>query len=462
MLKKQKIKNIFKSFILGSSSLALFTGLALYPQDANACCYCTTVVSLSDPTVWQEAEDDFDDKLDAEFKRLERFLVHQFWEQSILPVMMLAAEQFTVVAVQQAMIVGTFIDANNQMEAQLLMQEIRAKAHKDYHPSEGLCEFGSLVKSVAASERRSELTSVVLSERTLDRQLGNVASLDMNDLKTNRIQQFMVKYCNAKDRASALNAACTAMSWETITADQRKVINRDIDFYTQIDNPWTLKIDFTNNQIVDTTAVPPIHNEDEEHVLALSTNLFSNNVWPRLPPRVLTNYPGQPLTDAQIAYMDMRSIIAKRNVAENSFNAITAMKAEGNVSFAPATTTPPEPMHSRIYMENILKELGVPATEILTMLGDNPSYYAQMEILTKKIFQSPDFYTNLYDKPANVDRKTVSLQAIKLMQKFDILKSSLRSEASFSILLELAVSDLQREIEDSIHGMGGSGSEGQQ
>ena len=43
------------------------------------------------------------------------------------------------------------------------------------------------------------------------------------------------------------------------------------------------------------------------------------------------------------------------------------------------------------------------------------------------------------------------MQAIGLMQKFDLFKSYLRSEASLSILLELAVMDLQQEIEDEIN-----------
>ena len=45
-------------------------------------------------------------------------------------------------------------------------------------------------------------------------------------------------------------------------------------------------------------------------------------------------------------------------------------------------------------------------------------------------------------------------KTIKLMQKFDILKSFLRGEASISILLELAVVDLQTEIEDQIQAIG--------
>ena len=140
----------------------------------------------------------------------------------------------------------------------------------------------------------------------------------------------------------------------------------------------------------------------------------------------------------QKLYLDMRSVVAKRAVAENSFNAITAMKSEGTPG-------------SRDYLLALMRELGVTQEDANRMLGANPSYYAQMEVLTKKIYQNPDFYTNLYDKPANVERKGVALQAIGLMQKFDLFKSYLRNEASLSILLELAVMDLQEEVENEIN-----------
>ena len=133
----------------------------------------------------------------------------------------------------------------------------------------------------------------------------------------------------------------------------------------------------------------------------------------------------------------MRAAAAKTKVAENSFNALMAMKGEGTAG-------------SRAFIAAYLEELGLPAAEIDQFLGVNPSYNAQMEILTKKAYQTPLFYTNLYDKPANVVRKGVAMQAIGLIQKFDLLKSYLRTEASLSILLELSVQQLQREIEDNI------------
>ncbi len=461
----RKVIMLFAVISVAGFSLLGFAGAA-----RALCEDCDLAVSNAEIDIWVAAEEEFDAKIDSSFKDLQRFIVHQMWEQSILPAMMLSAEQLTAVAMQQAMAVGMFIDAESQLDAQLLLQEIRAKAHKDYHPSVGMCEFGSVMKSLAASERRGEITAVILSQRSQDRQLGQRDSSGMygHDLdKSSRINHFKGLFCNIKDRGGALLSNVSALlslcssnvNWDDAAFDEhaRARMNKDIDYFSLVDSPWSLSIDFTNEKILDTSNTPNINNEDEEHILAMASNLYAHDTFPRIPARLLTNRPDKELSTMQKAYMDMRSIIAKRSVAENSFNAIASMKAEGNYPID-SSDDRTGPMNSRIYMEHILKELGVPSTEALKLLGENPSYYAQMEILTKKLYQNPDFYTNLYDKPANVERKTVALQAIKLMQKFDFLKSFLRSEASTSILLELAVSDLQSEIEDQIQvvGVGGN------
>jgi hypothetical protein len=118
-------------------------------------------------------------------------------------------------------------------------------------------------------------------------------------------------------------------------------------------------------------------------------------------------------------------------------------------------------------MRLILQQLGIPETptqiynrylsqknEALDFPGaadpirDEMSYYAQMEILSKKIFQRPEFYTNLYDKPANVSRKAASLQAIGMMLDRDIFETNLRTEMLISMLLELQVIKEQERFEN--------------
>ena len=66
-----------------------------------------------------------------------------------------------------------------------------------------------------------------------------------------------------------------------------------------------------------------------------------------------------------------------------------------------------------------------------------------MEVLTKMIYQNPNFYTELLDKPANVALKEVALQAADLMQKRDTYRSLLRSEAIIATMLETALMEEQ-------------------
>jgi hypothetical protein len=105
------------------------------------------------------------------------------------------------------------------------------------------------------------------------------------------------------------------------------------------------------------------------------------------------------------------------------------------------------------YLGAVLTELGIPENEVAEYLGDPvygpevyPSYYAQLEILAKKIYQNPDFYANLYDKPANVARKSVALKAIDLMLDRAIYESQIRQEMAMSVLLS---SRLRKQFKDA-------------
>jgi hypothetical protein len=90
-------------------------------------------------------------------------------------------------------------------------------------------------------------------------------------------------------------------------------------------------------------------------------------------------------------------------------------------------------------------------------MGENPSYYAQLEILAKKIYQDTDFYANLYDKPANVSRKLVSMKAIELMLDRAIYESQLRREMAVSVTLSSKLRSSFREAKGE--GVTGSGSD---
>ena len=93
------------------------------------------------------------------------------------------------------------------------------------------------------------------------------------------------------------------------------------------------------------------------------------------------------------------------------------------------------PSQSTAYLNSVLVELGLSAPDAAKLLGSNPSYFAQMEVMTKKLFQNPSFYANLYDSEANVDRQRVAMKAIELQQDRDFLESLRRREMLLSVLL---------------------------
>ena len=437
---------LFTKFKFCALFVLLFcAGLNIKPNTAYAqCCLCEVEVGQAELKEWGETTNTINQFVTNEFLGHRAWLVSTFFEDNILPAMMMMTEQLTTVAMMQMQAIGSFFDAKHQMETQQVFQTLQARAHKDYHPSVGMCEFGSGVKSLAATERKGEYNAVLMAQRSQDRALGNAytaASTGKAADKEARIRQFREKFCDPADNDNGLGYMC---DWEqdndlkgNIGASDADRMNKDIDFVRTVDAPWTIDVDFTDSVLTD----------HEEEVLALSSNLYGHDVFARPPPGSLKNLTGR-ITPAQKFYMDSRALIAKRSVAENSFNAITAMKSKGTAG-------------SMEYLRAILAEILEDPDAASLLLGDpgtsggsyEPSYYAQMEVLTKKIYQNPDFYTNLYDTPANVERKNVAMQATALMQKFDLFKSYLRKEASLSMLLELAVIDLQNRVENDFNAM---------
>lgn len=443
----RKLLSVLVAAVIGF----MYVGLSAKDALASCCCseYAQCVACINN-VVYNVSQTEVTDDIDIinefvtdEFVAHRQWYVAVLWEDNILPAMMLMADQLSAVSMHQTLLIGAMFDAKHQMETQRVLQTIRAKAHKDYHPSNGMCEFGTNVRSLAASERKAELNAHVMSQRAQDRNLGNtnVASASgPDDDFDNRLEQYKRTYCDPMDSNKGLELLCDhdgAGAGTTVGATDLRRVNKDVDYVRTVEYPNTLNIDFTDTALQD----------EEEDILALANNLYGNVVFSRIasPGRFADGQKGAALRSA---YIDMRSLLAKRSVAENSFNAITSMKSAGTAG-------------SRDFLEAILEELGVDSSgdEInQTLLGFDPaavgnigpSYNEQMELLTKKIYQNPDFYTNLYDKPANVERKKVAMQAIGLMQKFDLYKSYLRNEANLSVLLELAIVDLQTATENSL------------
>jgi len=357
----------------------------------------------------------------SEFQQHRTWIVNNYFMENILPSMMTMATQFSANMMQQVQIIGTFFDAKHQLETQRLMQQITAKAHKDYHPSAELCTIGTNVRSLASSQRKADISHTALANRMLQRQLltkNNIAGNGGESDRRSRINMFVEKFCNPEDGGvdsqgrTSLNLLCKGKG------QNKEQINMDVDYTSAIENKLTLELDFSKDDVKKPSA-------DEENIFALGANLFANDIPLNIIDTDMMD-PNKNPTGYADWYLDLRAIAAKRSVAQNSFAAITSLKSVGDGEVAP-------------FLKAILIESGVNPTDIEERLGEKPSYFAQMEVMTKDLYQNPTFYSNLYDKPVNVERKATALQAIELMQDRDIYKSLLRSEAVLATLVETLI-----------------------
>lgn len=387
----------------------------------------------------------------------EWYLDNVLFDTLLLPAWQNMTEQLVTTMMHQMLIVGTFFDARHQMETQRLTQRKMAEAHKDYHPSLQMCEFGTNVRSLGAATHNANLTKQAMAKRFEDRMLGKGSSSagggpsydffgDDNDY-TSRLKTFEDLFCDYRDMNKIQGNPDTGLFFCDTTNKPR--VNADIDFTKTIMMPSIIDVDMA----LDLPGADPDRPLSGPEVFEMANYLYGHDVFSRIGENVITR------SRSHDEYVDMRAVIAKRSVAQNTFASIVSYKTRGSVN-RPPYNLPADPTKgystgSFQYMENIFEQMGVPADQVPGLLGGTQaateiSYYAQMEILAKKLYQRPEFYTNLYDKPANLKRTLVSMQAIDLMLDRDIYDSYLRSEALLSLILETQLINVEQEYIDQI------------
>ncbi len=331
---------------------------------------------------------------------------------------MMMTEQLSATMAYLMLPIGAMLDAKHQLESKRILQTMQAEALKDYEPSDQMCRFGTFVRSVAQTESRAALEKGIVNEMLMERYRNVNDGISSEgyamDIEA-RLDQFKKVYCDVRDNNNGLSLMCdhdgNVNGGPTGGTDPNR-FNRDIDYTKTVEFPLTIAAETT------TGANTP----DLQDIIALGRNLY----WPQ----AMETVPDTAVRDNPKAYQRFRRIMAAQNVAHNSYASITGMKfmtqdEEGNQS-------------GWAYIKKMMEEAFhfKPSEPIDTYMGGLPSYYAQMEVLTKKMYQDPKFYTNLYDKPANVKRVGVSMQAIKMMQNRDQFESLLRREMLVSLLVE--------------------------
>ena len=437
----------------GTSSSAFLTGPSAFVFTED----CGTTIPSCTPTPTRIYADHCETRRDVSEHLADEMNDHRDWYFStflrdlIIPALQRFNEQMVATAMLQTFSIGTFFDAKHQLETQRLFQELQFEAHKDYQPSKGFCTIGTAVRSIANTESAGRHTALVLSRRQMARHLGNKnvgGALDAVEDKKIRWQQFLNHYCDPEDNDwvsgkadTGLTVACGATG-----PGNTDRVNIDIDYTRAIENRRTID-----------NFGPIWYGADHEFdTMALGNNLYGHNL-------ITRDIAGANVEDETFAlnYLKLRSIAAKRSVAENSFNAIVGMKSLGSTIYTRAA----EGVQTHMFLGRILQDLGIPEREIVDYLGLNSasatisvgntdlSHYAQLEILAKKIYQNPNFYAQLYDTPANVKRKGAALKAIELMLDRAIYESQLRQEMAMSVLL---ATRLQKSVEETSSILGGA------
>ncbi|HEY0900609.1 MAG TPA: hypothetical protein VGD95_00665 [Micavibrio sp.] len=434
----RKPARIFMTLALVAGFMGLFGTGAVPPAQAASCCPNLPICSVTQNRITRALESRLHailrEHITQEFLYQERWFMYDYFQEYILPGLMNMVEQVSTVGEMQVMAFGVLMDAKEQLEAQRLLQEKMAEAHRDYRPDMNMCTIGTAARGLAAQDRNAESMANALTKRMIDRQLGvqytSGAEGKVSDAPA-RIEQFRRRFCDRHSNGGNTSNICLA-------AASGPHINRDIDYSATLGLRRTVNLDLNNNSL----AAP---DSDDENIMALASNLYGNRVFEvsQTPNTDMTGDEGR-TSGAMAWYLDKRAVTAKRSVAMNSFNEIAGMKARGTASAATAGN----------YLQAVFQQLGVASEdEARQMLGSNPSYYAQLEIMAQKIYQDPEFFTNLYDSPTNVMRKNVAMQAINLMLDRDTFKSELRTEALLSQMLELELIRYQRAMANRLNQM---------
>ncbi len=368
------------------------------------CSQCCTVGSVQ-----QITEDAFD-------RYRKNFIMNSFYTNTVEPSFKKLTDEVRNVGVFKTGAYGAFFDASILIDTLRDLQISSVKTLQTYAPSEQICRFGTLSRSLSASDARVDANRLVLSEVGLSRSLGtmsSVASAGRGLDNENRLRLFVDNFCDLSDNNSGLTEICQVAT-PVIDLTQ----NRDIDFTRALDDTPTINADFTD---VNRTVA-------ETNTIALSHYLYGH----RQPSKRISATDFNESSGSTSLYREYRSIFARRAAAQNSYNTLAASKSAGSGS-------------SDAYMTAVLTQLGVSADDANKYLGDKntqepvgkSSYNAQMELLTKKLYQDPAFYANLMDSKSNVRRTSASIQGIGLMQDRDIYRSMTRSEMLLGLLVQM-------------------------
>lgn len=407
------IRSYIRRFALFSLILSLvsFTLLSSVPRSSEASVQPPQTNYSYDYSIWSNIN--WQDPLD-EFLEDLLIIPEQEWIDDLSDI----TRQMSAVAMTAAGMVGTFFDASHQMHVQRLIDLEHLNARRRYQPSTALCRFGTLRSGLPSTEMRADLNSDILAVSAIQRDSQHLSRIKSDPSKelTSRLAAFRNRYCNQDYMGGSL-AAQGDLEGICAPSVDPATMGKDINYTRTVGQPLTLTLNFTDTSLTG----------DEQDVRALMTNLYSYNLVPNIGESInkTANYDD---------FLEMRSLWAARSLARSAFINIVGHKSSGTGA-------------SDSFLKDIIRAMGLEDEDaILELYGDDPSYEAQMEILTKKLYQSPNFIVSLIDSPENVRRQNTAMLASKLMQDRDILEALHQRELLISAILNELLKPQENEF----------------
>ena len=309
----------------------------------------------------------------------------------------------------------TKVDVPNALETLDKIHGADIKAHRDFSPYEPLCKAGTLSSNMTASRVRGTVATEMLNGQMMDLELARsdpkVAQGRLSR-KRNQVATYRNFHCSASDNGGQNKNFCG----KNVKPEN---INMDINAYETLIKPLTISVDPFDSELTD----------EEVNFTALVENLIvpESNIY--APPGVMM------YETVLSAYQDVRSVAAMRGLVRNSILSYAGRKMgikQEDDSIAP-------------FAEAALKDMGMDKEDIIELIGKNPSYEAQMALVTQMQFENPDFYVDISTDPAKVAKAKAMMMAFKNLQTAEMRKSAERSALLSSVWLELRLRQQGKE-----------------
>ena len=340
----------------------------------------------------------------------------EFWVNALMRM----TEQLTVTMMMQASMFGQFLDAKHQLETQRMQQMHQAEVQSKFHPSEQMCSMGTVTRHLTQSESEMKVARQGFEKLIRDRDLAtgrNMTFKGQQSDKLTRIERYKQYHCNVLDNGTGLEQICGGSG---APGD----INADINVYHTLYAPKTIEIDMRD------PAVSP----QERNMYSLMDNLFLPQANPYIPPTVANS---ERITSS---IQDLHANSAKRSFLRSTFIEAIAPKISGPEFENDATP----------YIRAYYQDMGLPDDEITELIGERPSYTAQMDTV-RGWMKQPDFISTLQsDSPANAERTKTGMMAGALLQDMDTTDMKSRNQANLSMLVEAAIVEEEHRSEGLI------------